>query len=84
MLESIYGRNVVASLVNSPNYEYVKLKAPKEIEQFIKTYVRLEDESCQEQKCKKLLSNESFSERKMDFPSWLGSLDFKNKHGRGC
>jgi hypothetical protein len=30
----------------------------------------------------KLLSKDSFSERKMDFPSWLGSLDFKNKHAK--
>lgn len=78
MLNSIYSKKVVNSLVELPNDTTIKLKDPKKINEFIETYVRSEDEGCQE--CKELFLEKSFSERKMDFPSWLGLLDFKIKH----
>lgn len=78
MLNSIYGKKVVNSLVDLPNDTIIKLKDSKKMNEFIETYVRSEDEGCQD--CKELFLKDSFSERKMDFPSWLGLLDFKIKH----
>ena len=78
MLNSIYGKKVVNSLVDLSNGTSTQLKDPKRINEFIEKYVRSEDEGCHD--CKKLFLKDSFSERKMDFPSWLGLLDFKTPH----
>lgn len=74
-LYSIYGEQITKSLVDVPNDHAIKLKDSRKINDFIKTYVRSEQDGCQD--CKEL-----FFERKMDFPSWLDLLDFEIKHAK--
>jgi len=72
MLYSIYGKKVVDSLTEL-NDTAIKLKETRRIEEFIDKYERKKGEGCQN--CIECFEAE-FSRRKMDFPSWLNSLDF--------
>ena len=76
LLTDVYGESLVKALTTL-NYNTLRLKSPPEINEFIDKYGRREDEGCQN--CKGLLKG-NFIERKMDFPSWLDTLDFGKKH----
>jgi len=87
LLAKIFGETVVDSLVDfSRNGVSIKLKEPEKLNQFIKNYEkRSKNEGCKT--CKNVfLTHEKaaklkdFSKRKMDFPSWLDSIDFRNQH----
>jgi uracil-DNA glycosylase family 4 len=78
LLTSIYGSKVVASLTDCVNDNYLKLKKPEKIKEFLAKYNRTADEGCQN--CQELVPKRSFLERRMDFPSWKGLLNFEKKH----
>jgi uracil-DNA glycosylase family 4 len=81
LLRTIYGKIVVNSLVDCSDKPVLKLQDPDKINSFINRYKRQQEEGCS--CCKKIYSKQSdFSERKMDFPSWLGNLDFREKNAK--
>jgi len=82
MLIDIYGEKVVNELLDSSNSKEIRLKCPKLINKFIESYSRSDKDGCQD--CREQFCGYSldWSKRKMDFPSWLDSLDFTTKHAK--
>jgi hypothetical protein len=78
LLASIYGSKALASLTDSVNDNKLKLKNPEVLSEFLTKHHKSIDDGCQN--CRKLFPKNSFLNRKMDFPSWLGLLDFDKKH----
>lgn len=82
LLNTIYGKSVVDAFVKSSSDEVLEKYDSDKLNTFIKTRNTKdgkqweENEGCKE--CKELC--EGFSKRKMDFPGWLGALDFSKKN----
>jgi len=82
LLNSIYGKRAVNSLVDLSNSKGVELENSEELNNSIENYDRKGDEGCQACKQFYFEQKKDFLKRKMDFPSWLDSLDFEKEHAK--